>query len=109
MRTPPLLVRRLIVAPLVFVLELAFLVVSPLLALPAALLAPVVGSRGLRLLAIAVSYAARHAAGLLACLALWVASGFGARSRSARFQRAYYDLARSWAGLTIARAGRASR
>jgi 1-acyl-sn-glycerol-3-phosphate acyltransferase len=97
-RTPPLLVRRLIVAPLVFVLELAFVVVSPLLALPAALLSPVVGSRGLRLLAIAVSYAARHAAGLLACLALWVASGFGARSRSARFQRAYYDLLRWFVG-----------
>jgi 1-acyl-sn-glycerol-3-phosphate acyltransferase len=97
-RTPPLLVRRLIVAPLVFVLELAFVVASPLLALLAALLALFVGSRGLRLLAIAVSYAARHAAGLLACLALWVASGFGARSRSARFQRAYYDLLRWFVG-----------
>ena len=49
MRTPPLLVRRLIVAPLVFLVELAFMVVSPLLALLAALLWPVVGSRGLRL------------------------------------------------------------
>lgn len=98
MKTPPLLVRRLLLAPLVLVLELAFVVVSPLLAVLAALLTPVVGTRGLRLLAIAVAYAARHAAGLLACLALWVASGFGARSRSPRFQRAYYDLMRWFVG-----------
>jgi 1-acyl-sn-glycerol-3-phosphate acyltransferase len=97
-KTPPLLVRRLLLAPLVLVLELAFVVVSPLLAVLAALLTPVVGTRALRLLAIAVAYAARHAAGLLACLALWVASGFGARSRSPRFQRAYYDLMRWFVG-----------
>ena len=98
MRTPPVLVRRLLVAPLAVVLELAFLVVSPLLAAIGALLVPLVGTRALRLLAIAVTYAFRHAAGLLACLALWVASGFGARSRTARFQRAYYDLMRWFVG-----------
>ena len=98
MRTPPLLVRRLVLAPLVFVLEAAFVVVSPLLAVLAALLYPLFGSRALRLLAIAVSWASRHAAGLLACLGLWVASGFGARSRTARFQRAYYDLMRWFVG-----------
>ena len=98
MRTPPVLVRRLLLAPLVFLLELAFVVISPLLAVVAALLAPVVGTRALRLLAIAVGFAARHAAGLLACLGLWVASGFGARSRSAGFQRAYYDLLRWFVG-----------
>jgi 1-acyl-sn-glycerol-3-phosphate acyltransferase len=86
------------VAPLVFALELVFVAVSPLLAVVAALLAPLVGSRALRLLAIAVAYAARHAAVLLACLALWVASGFGARSRAARFQRAYHDLLRWFVG-----------
>ena len=98
MKTPPMLVRRLVVAPLAFVVELAFVVVSPLLAVLAALLVPFVGTRALRLLAIAVGYAVRHAAGLLACLGLWVASGFGARSRTARFQRAYYDLLRWFVG-----------
>jgi 1-acyl-sn-glycerol-3-phosphate acyltransferase len=97
-KAPPLLVRRLLLAPLVFVLELAFVAVSPLLAVVAALLAPVVGSRALRLLAIAAGYAARHAGGLLACLVLWVASGFGARSRAPRFQRAYYELMRWFVG-----------
>ena len=98
MRTPPLLVRRAVMAPLVFLVELAFVIVSPLLAVLAALLVPVVGTRALQLLAIAVGWASRHAAGLVACLGLWVASGFGARSRSARFQRAYYDLLRWFVG-----------
>jgi 1-acyl-sn-glycerol-3-phosphate acyltransferase len=97
-RTPPLLVRRLLLAPLVFGLELAFVLVSPLLAVLCALLVPIVGTRALRLLGIAVEWALRHAGGLLACLALWFASGFGARSRSPRFQRAYYDLMRWFVG-----------
>jgi 1-acyl-sn-glycerol-3-phosphate acyltransferase len=97
-KAPPLLVRRLVLAPLVFVLELAFVVVSPLLAVVAALLAPVLGTRALRLLAIAAGYAARHAGGLVACLVLWVASGFGARSSAPRFQRAYYELMRWFVG-----------
>ena len=99
MRAPPAIVRRAVVAPLAVVLELAFVVVSPLLALVAAVLAPVAGgSRPLRLLAIAVSYAARHAACLIACLGLWIASGFGARAGSPRFQRAYYGLLRWFVG-----------
>jgi 1-acyl-sn-glycerol-3-phosphate acyltransferase len=97
-KTPPVLVRRLVLAPLVFAIELAVVVASPLLAVLAALLAPLVGTRALRLLAIAVAFAARHAACLLACLGLWLVSGFGARSRSPRFQRAYYDLMRWFVG-----------
>ncbi len=98
MKTPPVLVRRLVLAPLVFAIEVAVVVVSPLLAVLAALLLPLFGTRALRMLAIAVAYAARHAACLLACLGLWLASGFGARSRSPRFQRAYYDLMRWFVG-----------
>ena len=98
MKTPPVLVRRLVLAPLVFAIEVAVVVVSPLLAVLAALLLPVFGTRALRLLAIAVAYSARHAACLLACLGLWLASGFGTRSRSPRFQRAYYDLMRWFVG-----------
>ena len=99
MRLPPALVRRAIVAPLAVALELAFVLVSPLLALVALLLAPVAGgTRPLRLLAIAVAFAARHAASLVACLGLWIASGFGARAGSPRMQRAYYDLLRWFVG-----------
>jgi len=98
MRVPPTLVRRVVLAPLFFVVEAAFVVVSPLLAVVAALLAPVAGSRALRLLAIAVSYAARHAACLAACLGLWLASGFGLRASSPRMQQAYYGLLRWFVG-----------
>lgn len=111
MRTPPLLVRRALVAPLAVVLELAFVLVTPLLAVVAALAAPFAGSRALRLLAIAVGYAVRHAAGLVACLGLWIACGFGAWAGSPRMQRAYYGLLRWFVGGTyrsIARWARVS-
>jgi 1-acyl-sn-glycerol-3-phosphate acyltransferase len=101
MRTPPVIVRRMVVAPLAVVLELLFVLVSPLLALLAVLIAPVAGgSRPVRLLAIAVTFAARHAAGLIACLGLWIAGGFGARAGSPRMQRAYYGLLRWFVGGT---------
>ncbi len=98
MRTPPMLVRRLVMAPLAFALELAFVAVSPLLAVLAVVLVPLVGTRALRLLAIAVSFAARHAACLAACLGLWLASGFGARAGSEPFRRRYYGLLRWFVG-----------
>jgi 1-acyl-sn-glycerol-3-phosphate acyltransferase len=97
-RTPPVLVRRAVLAPLMFGLEAAFVLVSPLLAVVSVLLVPLVGTRALRLLAIAVSYAVHHAAGLAACLGLWVASGFGARAGSDPFRRRYYALLRWFVG-----------
>ena len=91
MPVPPTLVRRLVVAPLVLALEVALIVASPLLALIAILLAPLAGgSRPLRALAIAVDFAARHAATTLACLGLWL---------TRRHDReAHYDLMRWFVG-----------
>ncbi len=95
MRVPPTLVRRLVLAPLVLLVELAVVVASPLLALVATLASPLAGGwRPLRTVAIAVEYAARHLACTLACLGLWVASGFGRRAESARMQRAHYSVLR---------------
>jgi 1-acyl-sn-glycerol-3-phosphate acyltransferase len=92
---PPKLVRRLVLAPLVALLELALLVVSPVLMLLAILLSPVFGGwRPVRLVAIAVVGIARHFAALAACLGLWVASGFGWKLRSDRMLRAHYALMR---------------
>ena len=72
MPIPPTLVRRLVVAPLVLLLEAAFLLLSPVLAVIAAALAPVAGgSRPLRVLAIAVGFAARHAACTMASACGW--------------------------------------
>jgi 1-acyl-sn-glycerol-3-phosphate acyltransferase len=97
----PLLVRRLVVAPLVLLLEAAVVVASPVLALLAALATPLkTGSRLLRIVAIAVDYAVRHLACMLACGALWVAGGFGRDLASARMRRAHYAVVRWYvAGL----------
>ena len=95
MTPPPTLVRRLVVAPLVVLVEAALLVASPLLALLGALASPLVGgARPLRMLRIALAFTVRHLASTLACLGLWVASGFGARMGSARFQAAHYAVLR---------------
>jgi len=91
----PLLMRRLVVAPLVLLFEAALVAASPLLALIAALATPLAtGSRLLRIVAIAVDYAARHLACTLACGLLWLASGFGRDLASARMLRAHYALLR---------------
>ncbi len=91
----PLLLRRLVVAPLVLLFEAGVVIASPLLAFIAALASPLaIGSRLLRVVAIAVDYAARHLACTLACGALWVASGFGRDVASARMRRAHYALVR---------------
>jgi 1-acyl-sn-glycerol-3-phosphate acyltransferase len=93
MTVPHPIVRRVLLAPLVLLVEAALVVVSPLLAALAALASPFAGgARPLRMLIIAVAYAARHVAATLACLGLWVASGFGARNASERFQAAHYGL-----------------
>ncbi len=77
----------------------------PLLLIGAALISPFLpGSwRALRLLAFGLCYLAMELVGLLAALALWVASGFGAKIGSPRFQTVHYGLLR-WAlrGLVLA-------
>ena len=91
----PKLARRLVVAPLILVVEALLVVLSPLLGLVAALLSPLVGgARALRALAIAVGYAVRHLAGTLACGWLWLSGGFGRGMASERMQRAHYRVMR---------------
>ena len=99
MRVPPWPVRRLVVAPLVLLVEVAFVLLSPLLGLVAAVASPLTGGwRPLRVLGIAVDFAARHVVCTVACLGLWVASGFGRHAESARMQRAHYALLRWFVG-----------
>ena len=63
MTVPPLLVRRLVLAPLILLAELAVVALSPLLFVLAAALSLLTGGRRpVRLLAIAVSYAREHVA-----------------------------------------------
>ncbi|MDQ3631312.1 MAG: 1-acyl-sn-glycerol-3-phosphate acyltransferase [Actinomycetota bacterium] len=95
----PWAVRRLVVAPLVLLVEVALVLLSPLLGLAAAAASPLTGGwRPLRVLGIAVDFAARHVACTLTCLGLWVAGGFGRHAESARMQRAHYAVLRWFVG-----------
>jgi 1-acyl-sn-glycerol-3-phosphate acyltransferase len=92
---PPTLVRRVVLAPAVLVIEVALVLASPVLLLLAVVLSPFFGGwRPVRLVAIALLAAARHAGALLACLGLWVASGFGWDAGSERMQRAHHAVMR---------------
>ena len=95
MRVPPKLVRRLVVAPLVVVVEALIVLLSPLVLLLALVASPVFGGwRPLRAAVIVLSGLARHMAAILMCLGLWVASGFGRRMHTEALQQAHYDLMR---------------
>lgn len=96
---PPKLVRRLVIAPVVLALELAALLLSPALLLAALVASPFFGGlRPLRAVLIALVFALRHGAATVACLGLWVASGFGLRTRSEAMQRAHYAVMRWFVG-----------
>ncbi len=95
MPVPPKVLRRLVLAPLVALVEVGLIVASPAFLLLAALVSPVVGgARPLRMALIVLPFAAHHLAATLACLGLWVASGFGRRTGSERMQRAHYAVLR---------------
>jgi len=95
MQTPHVAVRRLVVTPLIVVVELTLLVMSPLLLLVAALASPAFGGwRPMRLVVIVVVFTLRHLAATAACAALWVAAGFGRHADSERMRRAHYEVLR---------------
>jgi 1-acyl-sn-glycerol-3-phosphate acyltransferase len=95
MPVPPRVLRRLVLAPLVAVTEAVLIVASPVLLLVAAFLSPLFGgARPLRITAIVLAFAAYHLAATMACLGLWVASGFGRRAGSEPMQRAHYAVMR---------------
>ncbi|HWC43553.1 MAG TPA: 1-acyl-sn-glycerol-3-phosphate acyltransferase [Actinomycetota bacterium] len=102
---PPRVVRRLVMVPLVLVLTAAVVVTLPLLALVAVVASPLLPGRWrpLRLLAFALVWLALESATLFACLALWVASGFGGRIRLASFQERHYAVMR-WFLATVYKA-----
>ncbi|MGH3374153.1 MAG: 1-acyl-sn-glycerol-3-phosphate acyltransferase [Actinoallomurus sp.] len=86
---PPRFVRRLVFAPLLVAITLVVLAASPLL-----LLVGLIAGRGrhrlLRILAVAVTWLALETAVLFACLWLWAAGGF--RARTAAYRERHYAL-----------------
>ncbi len=101
---PPRLVRRLVLAPLVVVVAAAVAVLSPLLALLTVAFGLLGRARpgrmrGLRLLYFALIWLAAETSALLACLGLWVASGFGGRLRTEPYQSRHYAVMRWYLDL----------
>ena len=95
---PPLLVRRLVLAPAVILLAVLALTTLPVVLLVAAALSTFLPGRwrALRLTWMVLLYLGLEAVGLVVLFALWVGSGFGWRIRSPRFKRAHYALVRWW-------------
>src|SRR5215212_11366698 len=95
---PPKLVRRLVLAPLVLVVTVALVVLLPAVVLLAAAASPLLPGRwrALRLLWFALVWLAMESVALFACLALWVASGFGGRLSSEPYLERHYAMMRWW-------------
>jgi hypothetical protein len=74
--TPPLPVRRLVIAPLVVLAELAIAIASPVALLVAALASPVFGGwQPVRMVLIVQAFALGHLGAVAGCLALWQRRG----------------------------------
>jgi 1-acyl-sn-glycerol-3-phosphate acyltransferase len=101
---PPRIVRRLILAPLLLVIMVAVVVNLPLLVVVAAAASPWLPGRwrALRLLWFGLVWLALESLALSACLALWVASGFGSRLHSEPYQDRHYAIMR-WFLATLMR------
>ncbi|MEJ3743996.1 1-acyl-sn-glycerol-3-phosphate acyltransferase [Actinomycetes bacterium KLBMP 9797] len=94
MRLPPRWGRRLVLGPVVVALAVAAVTTLPVWLLLAAAASPLVPGRlrVLRVLWMATVYLVWDAAALITLGALWVASGFGWKTRSPAFQRIHYVL-----------------
>jgi hypothetical protein len=93
---PPRIVRRLVLAPLVLVITVGLVVLLPGLVILAAAASPLLPGRwrALRLLYFGLVWLAMESVALFACLALWVASGFGGRLGTEEYQERHYALMR---------------
>jgi 1-acyl-sn-glycerol-3-phosphate acyltransferase len=91
---PPMVVRRVVLAPLIVLITVVVIAFLPLLVLGASFVVRWLPGRwrGLRLLWFLLVYLVRESVGLTALFALWVLSGFGWRLRSDWMQRAHVFL-----------------
>src|SRR5271166_1892356 len=96
---PPRLIRRLVLAPLVIILAVGFLVLSPFLALLALVFGlaarPRTGHmRSLRLVGFVLVWFVAETVALVMLAGLWVVSGFGGRLRTEPYQSRHYAVMR---------------
>ena len=101
---PPRIVRRLVFPPLVFLLTVGALVLSPLLLVLAVVALPSRSGRrrALRLIWFALAWLVMESAALVAALGLWITSGFGGRLRTEASMDRHYGLVR-WFLATLFR------
>ncbi len=97
---PPRIVRRLIFAPLVVLITIAWIVLLPLLLILALVVTPSrIGRRRMfRLTIFSVAWLVLESAALFASLGLWIASGFGGRLKSELYKERHYGLMRWFTG-----------
>src|SRR5207245_7365394 len=96
---PPRPIRRLVLAPLVIIIAVAFLVLSPFLALLALVSGLAARSRighmrSLRLVGFVLVWFVAETVALFMLAGLWVASGFGGRLRTESCQSRHYAVMR---------------
>jgi 1-acyl-sn-glycerol-3-phosphate acyltransferase len=98
---PPILLRRLIIAPAVVVLAVVLLTTLPVWLILAVAASPLVPGhlRVPRLIWLAIVYLVWDAAALVTLFVFWVASGFGWKIRTPAFQRAHYLLTGRFLGI----------
>ena len=108
---PPRILRRLVLAPMLPVVTVGLIFTLPLLLIVAAALSPWLPGRwrALRLLWFGLMWLTLESVALLACLGLWVASGFGGRLRSETYQDRHYTLMRWFLGTLFGVATQAFR
>ena len=101
---PPRFIRRLVFAPLVILITVAAVVLSPLLLALAILASPSRSGprRALRLTWFGLTWLVMESAALVACLGLWLVSGFGGRIRTEASMDRHYALVR-WFLATLFR------
>lgn len=97
-RLPPRIVRRIVVAPVVLLLCIALLVLSPVLLAAAAITDLFLPGnwRTLRLATFAVIYLIAEIVGIVALAALWIGSGFGLALKSDQWQERHYRFMALW-------------
>src|SRR5215471_11070256 len=103
---PPRILRRLVFPPLVLLFTVGAIVVSPLLVLIGLIATPSRNGRRrtLRLIWFGLSWLVMESLALLACLGLWIASGFGGRLRSESSMDRHYGLVRWFLSTLFERA-----
>lgn len=94
---PPMLVRRLVLAPVVIAFSLGLIVLSPLLFVLALLfglagLARAGRMRNLRLVSFVVVWLTAEIVALILLFGLWLVSGFGGRLHTEAYQRRNYAI-----------------